>query len=234
MSAGSDKQYVLTTPAATPASGFTVAGAVTVIGTYKAQFKITFAQSGIGGDSTGTVVTINGTVTKTAAELPFSDFFDGTRDVYSSPVSAGSDKQYVLTTPAATPASGFTVAGAVTVTGTYKAQFKITFAQSGIGGDSTGTVVTINGTVSKTAAQLPFSDFFDGTLTYVYSSPVSAGSDKQYVLTTPAATPASGFTVAGAVTITGSYKIQIDDAGHYHRSSLWTCQHQRRRQRHFL
>src|SRR5437867_5590194 len=91
--------------------------------------------------------------------------------------------------PASSPASPVTVSAATTITGTYKAQYQVTFAQSGIGVDTTGTVVTINGTLTKTAAQLPFSDFYDGTVTYAYCSQVSAGTSTQYLLTTPASSP---------------------------------------------
>src|SRR2546422_4942070 len=74
--------------------------------------------------------------------------------------------------PAASPASPIAVSGAATITGTYKVQFQLTFAQSGIGGDSTGTVVTVAGS-AKTAAALPFSDWFDSgsSVTYSYSDP---------------------------------------------------------------
>src|SRR5439155_1496302 len=83
---------------------------------------------------------------KTAAQLSFSDWFDSGSSVtysYSDPVaSTVTGKRYALTTPAASPASPIAVSGAATITGTYKVQFQLTFAQSGIGGDSTGTVVT--------------------------------------------------------------------------------------------
>src|SRR3989454_12561197 len=100
-----------------------------------------------------------------------------------SGVCAG--KLYALTTPAATPGSPITVAGAATITGTYKVLSQLTFTQSGIGVDSTGTVVTVAGT-AKAAADLPFSAYFDSgsTVSYTYSDPVaSTVTGKRYALT---------------------------------------------------
>jgi len=126
-------------------------------------------------------------------------------------VSAGSSKQYVLTTPASSPASPVTVSAATTITGTYKAQYQVTFAQSGIGVDSTGTVVTVAGG-PKTAADLPYSAYFDSgsSVSYSYSDPVaSTVAGKRYALTTPTASPVSPVSVSGAATITGTYKVQF-------------------------
>src|SRR5438876_811830 len=208
------QRYTLTTPAATPASPITVSGAAMITGTYKVQFQLTFAQSGIGADSTGTVVTVAGNP-KTAGDLPFSAFYDPGVTVtytYADPVaSTVAGQRYVLTTPATSPASPITVSGAATITGTYKVQFQLTFAQSGIGADSTGTVVSVAGN-PKTAAELPFSAFFDSgaTVTYAYADPVaSTVTGKRYALTTPAATPASPMTVSGAAPITGTYTTQF-------------------------
>ncbi len=212
------KRYALTTPAATPATGYTVSGTNTVTGTYKVQWEVTFAQSGLSADATGTVVTVDGSP-KTFAQLSFSKFVDAGATVsyaYSDPVTSSvAGKRYVLTTPAPSPATGFTVSAAVTVTGTYKTQYQLTFNQSGIGGDTTATVLTISTPISttKTAAQLPFSDWFDASssVTYSYSDPVaSTTAGKRYALTTPAPTPASGFTVSTAVTVTGTYKTQYE------------------------
>ena len=212
-STAAGKRYGLTTPMPSPASPITLLAPNTVTGTYKVQYQITFAQSGINGDSTGTVVTVAGSP-KTAAALPFSDWFDNGSSVtytYSDPVSSTvSGKRYALTTPAASPASPITVSGSTTVTGIYKIQFQITFTQSGIGGDSTGTVVTVAAS-PKTAAVLPFNDWFDNgsSLTYAYSDPVSSTIiNKRYALTTPPPTPPSPITVSASITVTGTYKEQ--------------------------
>ena len=207
------KRYVLTTPAPAPASPFTASAATTVTGTYKVQYEITIAQSGIGGDTTATVVSVDG-ADKTRADLPFSKWVDAGDSVaydYKSPVaSTTAGKRYVLTTPAPAPASPFTASAATTVTGTYKVQYEITIAQSGIGGDTTATVVSVDG-ADKTRADLPFSKWVDAgdSVAYDYKSPVaSTTAGKRYVLTTPAPAPASPFTASAATTVTGTYKVQ--------------------------
>ncbi len=177
---------------------------------------MTFTESGISGDSTGTVVTVDGNP-KTEANLPFlTDWLDSGASLsysYSSPVaSTTATKRYALTSPNPSPTSPITITSPLTVTGTYAVEYLLTFAQSGLGGDATGTVVTIGGSLVKTAGDLPFSDWFasGASVTYAFSDPVaSTVPGKRYALTTPAATPASGFLVSGAVTITGTYKTQF-------------------------
>ena len=158
--------------------------------------------------STGKVVTVAG-VDKTMAQLPFTtDWLDAGSTLsytFADPVaSTVTNKQYALTTPAPSPSSPITVSSAVTVTGTYKTQYKIIVTQSGIGVDSTGTVVTVGG-VAKTAADLPFTtDWLDSgaTLSDTYADPVaSTVTGKRYKLTTPAPTPGSPITVSSAVKI---------------------------------
>src|SRR5207245_129379 len=155
----------------------------------------------IGADSTGTVVTVAGNP-KTAGDLPFSAFYDPGVTVtytYADPVaSTVAGQRYALTTPAPSPASPMTVSGAATIRGTYKVQFQLTFAQSGIGADSTGTVVSVAGN-PKTAGDLPFSAFYDPgvTVTYTYADPVaSTVTGQPPALTTQAPSPARPVTRA--------------------------------------
>ena len=65
----------------------------------------------------------------------------------------------------------------------------MSFSQVGIGGDSTGTVVTVDA-AAKTALDLPFTtDWIDsgGTVSYAYSATVaSTVAGKRYTLTAPA------------------------------------------------
>src|SRR5207249_7995363 len=88
---------------------------------------------GIGGDSTGTIVTVAGSP---QATLPYSAYFDSGSSVsyaYSDPVgSTVAGKRYALTTPAATPASPITVSAAATITATYKVQYQLTLAITGV------------------------------------------------------------------------------------------------------
>lgn len=203
------KRYALTTPSPTPASPITVSAAVTVTGRYKVQWQLTFTQSGIGADGTGTIVTVNGTGQST---LPYQAFFDEGSNVtyaYSDPVtSTVPGKRYALSVPAPAPASPITVSAAVTVTGTYKTQWQVTFAQSGVGADGTGTIVTVN---ASPQSVLPYQAYFDegSSVTYAYSDPVASSvPGKRYALTAPTPTPPTPITVSAAVTVTGTYKTQ--------------------------
>jgi len=275
-----------------PASPITGPG--TVYGNYVVQFQVTFDQTGLDADATGTVVTIGGSVTKTKAQLPFTDWFDsGTTYSFSSPVSSSdSGKQFRLDS---VTGQGSPISTSGTITGNYKTQYQITFGQTGVGGDfagnivkvdgndysslphslwldqgdhtfefyalltvssdkqyrwdttsgglttarsgtlsvsasgnvvgnyktqyhvtfdqtgldadATGTVVTIGGSVTKTKAQLPFTDWFDSGTTYSYADPVSSSvSGKQYVKTgvTGPTSP-----IGGAGTVCGNYKTQF-------------------------
>src|SRR3989454_12605512 len=156
-STSATKQYRWSTTAGTGSAAgrttqsgsFTASANSSVTASFTTQFQLTFAQSGIGGDSTGSVVTINGSVTKTSAQLPFSAFFDSGATVtytYADLVaSTVAGQRYTRTTPAPSPASPITMSGAATITGTYKIQFELTLAQSALGVDSTGTAVACAG-----------------------------------------------------------------------------------------
>ena len=204
------KQYVLTTPAPSPASGFTVSAAVTVTGTYKTQYLLTLAitagvpggLSNITGATSGTFYDAGTTFNLTAA-TPVAEsatkqwrFDNWTGDVTSSPNSSN-------------PVS-VTMDQPRSITANYVVQYLQTFTHSGLSADATGTVVTVNAAAQSFGA-LPYSVFIDdgASVTYSYTSPVTSSvSGKQYVLTTPAPSPASGYTVSGANTVTGTYKTQ--------------------------
>src|SRR5207249_11156416 len=105
-------------------------------------------------------------------------------------------------------ASTITVTEATTVTALHDALPILTFAQSGIGGDSTGTIVTVAGSPQAT---LPYSAYFDSgsSVSYAYSDPVgSTVAGKRYALTTPAATPGGPVSASGAARGTGACQAQ--------------------------
>ena len=204
----------------------TMDAAKTVMANYVKQFLVTFTAAGtipIGADSDSepnTVVTVNGNP-KTAAALLFSDWFDKNSTVtyvYAPTVASASDagKRFALTTPSPVPASPLTVTAPLTVVGTYKTQFLMTFtasvlptgASSVTGGN---TVVTINDS-PLTAGALPFSEWFDqgAAIAYTFSTPISTVpvSDKQYELASVSG-PASPFSVMGAATVTGNYTLNV-------------------------
>lgn len=169
--------------------------------TYVLQEQVTFAEAGIPAGVPWTV-TVNGTT----HGGPFSGYFDAGSTVsfaYQAPVPGlGAGTRYALTGTSA--ASGFVVGAPQTVTGTYKTQYQLTFAQAGIG---TGVPWTVN--VNGAAQAGPFSDYFDAgsTATFAYQTPVPgliAGT--RYVLT--GTSTGSGFVVSAAQLVTGTYQTQ--------------------------
>jgi uncharacterized repeat protein (TIGR02543 family) len=192
----------------------------TATATWTTQYLVTFAQSGLGSDADATVVT--GSITSPAQSVSLADNFSDTSywaDAgstltygFATPVASSTvNKQYALTTPPPSPASPITVGGPLTVTGTYKTQWKITFDQNGIGGDTTSTVVTVSG-AGKTAAALPFTtDWIDDgtTVTYGFASPVSGNPGTKYVWAVTSGLGQTGqsgsISVTEAGTVTGNY-----------------------------
>ena len=129
-----------------PLSGYTVSGANTVTGIYVAQWKITFAQIGIGVDTGANTVATIGRA-HGAGDLPVDAWYDDGSQVtygYESFVetSPASTKRYRQTSVTGI-ASGASVTTSSTITGNYVVQWLLTFAQSGIAGDTgTNAVVT--------------------------------------------------------------------------------------------
>jgi hypothetical protein len=212
-----NKQYVLTST--TPTSPISSLSApTTVTGAYKTQFRVTFTQTGIGVDTgSNTVLTLTVGVGSPASydaghlTTPSTWYDSGTNLTYSysSPVaSTTAGKQYALTN---NPGTSYTVNASQTISGAYKTQWQVTFAQTGISTDAgSNTIVTINGTPHAIAAPL-VTDWFDAgvPLTYSYASPVATSiSGKRYVITnTPI--PASGFSPSTPVTVTATYQTQF-------------------------
>ncbi|MEM4732975.1 MAG: PKD domain-containing protein, partial [Candidatus Bathyarchaeia archaeon] len=193
-----------------PASPITVTGPTTVTGNYVTQYQVTFAQTGLDSTATGTVVTVNGTP-KTYSNLPYTLWVNSGSSVtysYSSPVSSSvSGKQFRLGSVSG-PASPITVSCPTTVTGNYVTQYLVTFAQTGLGADATGTVVTVNGS-AKTYTDLPYSFWVDcgSTVVYAYTDMVGGGAGKRYRLDSVTG-PSSPVTVTGPATVTGNYVTQ--------------------------
>jgi hypothetical protein len=215
----SGKRFVLTGVAG-PASPITVTGPATVTGNYKIQFEITFNQSGVGGDFTGTVVTVD-SVGYAAGALPKSFWFDKDSShafAFSSPLVVDAGKQYVwaYTSGLSTlQIDTLTITGSGSVTGNYVVQIKyqVTFSQTGVGSDFTGTVVVID-SVNYKVADLPISFMWDSgsTHNFAFQSPlVVTANAKQYVWTstTGLSTSQSGsITVSASGSVTGNYKTQ--------------------------
>ena len=104
------------------------------------------------------------------------------------------------------------ISGNRTFTANYVASptFNVTFDKTGIGGDTGSNVVLTVGSNTYTAAQLPVTlSFASGTsVTYAYSSPVSASAGKRYTLSGVTGPP-SPFTVSANTAVTGTYGTQF-------------------------
>jgi hypothetical protein len=216
----SNKRYGLTSVSGLSqtlsSNTITVSAGGTVTGTYLSAWQIAVTSSGISTDTSGTVVTLSGNA-KTQSQLPYYLWFNNSASVvfsFTSPVSATAGKQYVWSSTSGLSqtlqSNTFSASSGGTITGTYTIQYQVTITSSGIGGDSTGTVATLDGD-AKTQAQLPYSKWLNSgySLTYAFSSPVSAGGLKQYVwLSTSGLSQtlqSNSFTVSTYGTLTGTY-----------------------------
>jgi uncharacterized repeat protein (TIGR02543 family) len=173
------KQYVFLS--SSTSSPLSVSGLVTVTGSYKTQYYVTFVQSGVGSDFSGTVVTIDGTGhDRSGASLWWDDGSVHTFTYASPLVVTANVKRYFLTGFDAS--SPYTVSGSATITGSYKTQYNVTFAQSGVGSDFTGTVVTIDSSNYAVNA-LPVSFWWDegSGHSFSFASPLAVNVIKQYV-----------------------------------------------------
>jgi hypothetical protein len=186
-----------------------------VTANYVTQYRVTFAESGVGSDFLGSVMNVSGTDYDRSG---YSDWFDSGRSVafsfYSPLVVTPNGEQYVLVSPNVN--SPLTVSAATTVTGTYKTQYGITFDQSSVGPDCIDTVVVIDGSNYNFGA-LPASFWWDegSTHTFAFQSPlIGTSGTKQYnwTSTTGLSSLRSGsITVTGLGTVVGNYVILVHD-----------------------
>ena len=203
-----------------PSGTYTVpsSGSLTVTVYYGQQVPITFTTSAIGSDTTTTIVTVN-SVTHLESDLPYTaNYTIGSSLTYSftSPVTVGSTKRYAYNGTSGlgqtAQSTTFTVATSGTITATYKAQWKVIFAISGVSADSGSSVVAnINGT---NLAQTSFPDTLwpnnNTAVSWAFSSPVATTTTgKEYVFSSLSGmgqTAQSGSTaVTSSGTITATY-----------------------------
>src|SRR5436309_3842737 len=105
---------------------------------------------------------------------------------FKSPGGAGTVTRYARKDVCGS-VRGAAIHAAETITGNYDTQWLVSFAQSGIGTDTTATVVSVNSS-DKTAANLAAGVSVwvtdGGAVTYDFKSPVATtNSNKQYRLT---------------------------------------------------
>ena len=187
-------------------------GPKTAVAVWKTQYNVTFAQLGLDSSALGTVVTVNGS-SKTYGQLPYGAWVDSGDLVnysYNNVSSSTSGKKFVLT-GISSPTSPITVTGPVTVTGNYKTQYQVTFNQTGVGSDFTGTVVTVNG-IGYTLSTLP-TFWWDGGSSHLFAfaSPLVVNTSKQYVwVSTTGLSTAQNetLTITGSGYVTGNYVAQ--------------------------
>jgi hypothetical protein len=198
---------------------FTITVPSNISWNWKTQYQVTFAQTGVSSDFTGTVVTIDGTNYGVGA-LSVSFWWDsGSVHAFSfaSPLTVNASKSYVWnsTSGLLTIRNGnLNVTGFGSVTGKYVVHIKypITF-DPGVGTDFTGTVVIIDGTNYNVTA-LPITFWWDnGSVhTFAFQSPlVVTPNAKQYVWnsTSGLSNAQSGsITVLANGTVIGDYKTQ--------------------------
>ncbi len=170
-------------------TSFQVTQSGSITGNYKTQYNITFAQTNVGSDFAGTVVTIDD-ASYNSGTFPVQFWWDdGTFHLFSfsSPLVVNATKSYdwVSTTGLSTlQGETLLITGSGSVTGNYfvHIRYEITFNQTGVDVDSSGKVVRIDG-VNYSAAGLPVTFLFDASSfhTFSFDSEVSAGVAKQYI-----------------------------------------------------
>jgi uncharacterized repeat protein (TIGR02543 family) len=186
----------------------------TVTGNYIPQYKVVFTQTGLDDTAIGTVVTVEG-AGKDYDKLPFTtDWLDNetslnfeyTDIIYSSVV----DTRFKLDTVSHT--SPLSVIEPTTVTGSYKTQYQITFDQTGVSSDFTGTVVTIDTTEYKVSdLPEPFWWYEDSQHSFSFGSPLDVDAGKRYVwnsTTGLSSLQADTLIITDPGSITGNYKTQ--------------------------
>src|SRR5207253_10359905 len=104
--------------------------------------------------------------------------------------------------------SGAAIHAAETITGNYDTQWLVSFAQSGIGTDTTATVVSVNSS-DKTAANLAAGVSVwvtdGGSVTYDFKSPVATANCNQQTLNNVSAAPGDAAVHAADTTASDSY-----------------------------
>ena len=182
-------------------------GPKTATANWTTQYLVTFAQSGLGSDATGTLATVGGSAVST---LPYTVWVNASTGSipysFVTTVPGATGVQYAKTSTDASPVTG--LAGPLTVTGSYKTQYSVTFTQSGMGSDASGTIVTVNN-AAKAFTDLPamvWADASTGSVPYSYTSTVQGSTGIQYIKTSTNVSPITGLT--SPLTVTGAYKTQ--------------------------
>jgi hypothetical protein len=217
LSATSGKRFRLISTTG-PGSPFTVSGSVTVTGNYKIQYRVTFDQTGVGAAYSGTVVNVDA-ANYNVASLPVSFWWDQSSThsfSFFSPLVVNASMQYSWTSTSGLSSlqSGtLTASASGSIVGNYAVANCITFDQTGVNPDYTGTVVEVDGTpYGLGALPVSFTWQIGSVHSFTFHSPLVASVNvKQYVWTSTSglSTLQSGsITVAAYGSIVGNYKTQ--------------------------
>ena len=194
----------------------------TAVAVWKTQYNVTFTHSGLDSSGPGKVVTVNG-VPVNYDQLPYSFWADSGSIVtysYDNVSSTTSGKRFTLTGISG-PSSPITQTEPTIVTGDYGTQYEVTFDQTAVETDFTGTVVTID-TIDYSRANLPVSFWWnkDSTHNFSFVSPLLVNANKQYDWNTTSglSTLQNGtLTVTASGSVVGNYlvanRITFDQAG---------------------
>jgi hypothetical protein len=181
------------------------------------SYSVTFGQTGVGSDYTGTVLTVDSTNYK-QPDLPVTLYWQADSShtyAYVPTLSVDSGTRYTWSsiTGASSPQSGtLTATSDNSITANYVKQYQITFDTSGLDDTATGTIVSLPAFGYIPDFSMPYNAWFDSGSTlnsanFTYSQIVaSTTSGKQVYLT--GVSPTSISSLTGPSTITGSYKTQ--------------------------
>ncbi len=201
----------------------------TATATWTTQYQVTFTQTGItSGAGANTVLTV-GTTDYAYDELPSAAWFDsGTEFIWTTPVDGTTGERFVRGYQSLN--SPITAAG--TYSASYRTQYLITFAQTGLDNTATGVVVEVRAwRPSPHGSQIVWqetlsSDFSDTSywvddsfeISYQYHSVIASSSVGKQFVRTSGDDPTSMFHPDSPVTITGNYTTQysltVDNGGH--------------------
>jgi uncharacterized repeat protein (TIGR02543 family) len=214
-------------------SAYAAVSPTTVAGTTGIQYIFTGWSGGASGTtSPSNAINMNGPKTATAnwqtqyyltvssahGTPGGADWYNSSSSAYASTplvVAGATGTQYVFTgwsggaSGTTSPSNAINMNGPKTATANWQTQYYLTFAQSGVGSDFSGTVMTVNGTVYGSAGFSAWANPGD-VYTFSYASPlVVTANGEQYLLTGVSGNnTASILTVSAATTITGAYKTQ--------------------------
>jgi hypothetical protein len=209
-SSNSGEQFGLDTVSG-PSSPISVTGPVTLTGYYVTQYYLTVQTSPPSVNSPSGQGWYNASTYASVSTSQYVDIVSGSSRYNFTGWTTGDMTEITSST---SPLTTVLMDEAKTVTANYVTQYNITFDQSGVGTDFTGTVVTVDGTGYGVSGGLPAVFWWDANSvhSFAYQSPLIVDpSAEQYVwINTTGLSTLQGdtITVTAPGTITGNYKTQ--------------------------